>query len=171
VRAARTDLRDGLLDRRAWPVVVGTSAVVAAGHGTVFLIAAWTTGTAAAPVRLWPLAMLVLLAMAVPVNVGGWGPREGVAAWAFAVAGFGAEQGVAAATAYGVMGLAATLPGGIVLAVDRFGRRSGGGSHVEAEQDVVADQEDRPVGEPDAVGDPVDAERSDRLDAGADDRR
>ena len=45
--------------------------------------------------------MLVLLAMVVPLNVGGWGPREGVAAWAFAAAGWGAAQGVAAATAYG----------------------------------------------------------------------
>ena len=44
--------------------------------------------------RLWPLAMLVLLAMVVPLHVGGWGPREGVAAWAFAAAGLGAAQGV-----------------------------------------------------------------------------
>jgi uncharacterized membrane protein YbhN (UPF0104 family) len=170
VRAIRGDLRDGLVSRRAWPVVLLTSAVVAAGHGGIFLIAAWTTGTAASPARLAPLAMLVLLAMAVPLNVGGWGPREGAAAWAFAVAGLGADQGVAAATAYGVMGLAATLPGGIVLAADRF-RRSGGAGDVEAEQDVVAGQEDRPVDQPDAVRDPVHAERSDRLDTCADDGR
>ena len=88
-----------------------TSVVVAAGHGTVFLVAAWTTGTDASLARLLPLAMLVLLAMVVPLNVGGWGPREGMAAWAFAAAGLGAAQGVAAATAYGVMGLVATLPG------------------------------------------------------------
>ena len=80
LRAARADIRDGLLDRRAWPVVLLTSAVVAAGHGSIFLVAAWTTGSAAPPARLWPLAMLVLLAMAVPLNAGGGGPREGVAA-------------------------------------------------------------------------------------------
>ena len=67
--------------------------------------------------------MLVLLAMVVPLNVGGWGPREGMAAWAFAAAGLGATQGVAAATAYGVMGLVATLPGAVVLAVDGLRRR------------------------------------------------
>ena len=66
--------------------------------------------------------MLVLLAMAVPLNVGGWGPREGVAAWAFAAAGLGAAQGVTTATAYGVMGLVATLQGGLVLAGDRIHR-------------------------------------------------
>ena len=84
VRAGRADIRDGLLDRRALPVVLLTSVVVAAGHVSIFLVAAWTTGSAASPARLWPLAMLVLLAMVVPLNVGGWGPREGVAAWAFA---------------------------------------------------------------------------------------
>jgi uncharacterized membrane protein YbhN (UPF0104 family) len=122
VRAARADIRAGLLGPRAWPVVTVTSVVVAAGHSSTFLIAAWTTGTTGSPARLAPLAMLVLLAMVVPLSVGGWGPREGVAAWAFAAAGLGAGQGVAAATAYGVMGLVATLPGAIVLAVDR-GRR------------------------------------------------
>jgi glycosyltransferase 2 family protein len=121
-RAARADIRGGLLSPRAWPVVTVTSVVVAVGHAGVFLVAAWTTGSDASLPRLWPLAMLVLLAMVVPLNVGGWGPREGVAAWAFAAAGLGAAQGVAAATAYGVMGLVATLPGGLVLAGDRMAR-------------------------------------------------
>lgn len=122
VRAARADIREGLTGRRVWPVVTVTSVVVAAGHGSTLLIAAWTTGSTASPARLAPLAMLMLLAMAVPLNVGGWGPREGVAAWAFAAAGLGADQGVATAAAYGVMGLVATLPGGIVLGVDRIRR-------------------------------------------------
>ena len=141
VRAARTDVRDGLLDRRAWPVVLMTSVVVAAGHGSIFLIAAWTTGAAASPAQLVPLTALVLLAMAIPLNVGGWGPREGMAAWAFAAAGLGAHAGVATATAYGVMGLVATLPGGIVLAADRIRRsrtprRSGASPGVGAAADV-----------------------------------
>jgi uncharacterized membrane protein YbhN (UPF0104 family) len=122
LRAASSDIRHGLLDRRAWPVVTVTSVVVAAGHSGVFLVAAWTTGSAASPATLWPLAMLVLLATVIPLGIGGWGPREGVAAWAFAAAGLGADQGVAAATAYGVMALAATLPGAAVLAVDRIHR-------------------------------------------------
>ncbi len=122
LRVARADIKDGLLDRRAWPVVTGTSLVVAVGHSGVFLVAAWTTGSDASLLRLWPLAMVVMLAMLVPFSVGGWGPREGAAAWAFAAAGLGAAQGVAAATAYGVMGFVATLPGGIVLAGDRIRR-------------------------------------------------
>jgi glycosyltransferase 2 family protein len=170
LRTVRGDVRDALLDPRAWPVVVTGSVVVAAGHGTIFLVAAWTTGTDASPARLWPLAMLVLLAMVVPLTVGGWGPREGMAAWAFAAAGLGADQGVAAATAYGVLGLVATLPGAVVLALDGMHRRAGS-RHVEGEQHVVAGQEHRAVDQPDAVGHAVDPDRPDGLDARADDGR
>ena len=48
-------------------------------------------------------------------NVGGWGPREGVTAWAFAAAGLGASRGVATAVVYGVMVFVASLPGAVVL--------------------------------------------------------
>ena len=61
-----------------------------------------------------PLALLVMQAAALP-NVGGWGPREGVTAWAFAAAGLGASLGVATAVAYGVMVFVASLPGAVVL--------------------------------------------------------
>ena len=62
-----------------------------------------------------PLALLALLAMVPPTNVAGWGPREGVAAWAFDAAGLGAAQGVATAVVYGAMVLVASLPGAVVL--------------------------------------------------------
>jgi hypothetical protein len=124
VRTAGSDLRAGLLNRRAWPRITGASLICVAGHATIFGIAAETTGTAASPARLLPLALLLLSAMAIPLTVGGWGPREGVAAWAFGAAGLGAAQGIAAATAYGVMTLAATLPGALVLAAERLPRRS-----------------------------------------------
>jgi uncharacterized membrane protein YbhN (UPF0104 family) len=166
-RAVRRDVRDGLLGRRAWPVVLGTSVVVAAGHTLTFGIAAWTTGVTAPPAVLLPLAMLVLLAMVVPFTIGGWGPREGVAAWAFGAAGLGAAQGVATATAYGVMGLVATLPGVVVLVLDR---RLPARADVEPEQHVIPRQVHRPIGEVDALGDPVGAQRADRVDARAVDR-
>ena len=60
---------------------------------------------------LLPLAVLVLVAAGLPLNLAGWGPREGMAAWAFAAAGLGAGQGVATAVAYGAMVLVANLPG------------------------------------------------------------
>jgi glycosyltransferase 2 family protein len=113
-RAAARELRDGLLARRAWPAIALASALVVAGHAVTFLIAARTAGAAAPPSRMLPLALVVLLAGALP-NVGGWGPREGVTAWAFAVAGLGASVGVATAVVYGVMVFVASLPGAAVL--------------------------------------------------------
>jgi hypothetical protein len=98
-----------------WPAVVATSLVAAAGHVVVFLVAADAAGTAASLTELLPLALLVMLAAAIPLNVAGWGPREGIAAWAFAAAGLGAAQGATVAVLYGVLALVATLPGAVIL--------------------------------------------------------
>ena len=87
------------------------------GHAMTFLIAARAAGSVASTVRMLPLAVLVLLAAGVPTNIAGWGPREGVAAWVFGVAGLGAAQGVATSVVYGVMVLVASLPGAVVLLV------------------------------------------------------
>jgi uncharacterized membrane protein YbhN (UPF0104 family) len=106
-----------------WPGVVGTSLIAVAGYTATFLIAARAAGSTASLAELLPLTMLVLLVAAVPVNLGGWGPREGVAAWAFAAAGLGAARGVAAGTTYGVLIAVATLPGAVVLVAGWFGRR------------------------------------------------
>ena len=121
--AVVTDIRDGVLRRNALPAVVLSSAVVVCGHTGTFLIAARTAGVTAPISRLLPLAMLSLLAMVLP-SVAGWGPREGVTAWAFSAAGLGAEQGAATAVAYGVLVLAASLPGSLVLIAERLPRRS-----------------------------------------------
>jgi glycosyltransferase 2 family protein len=112
--AVARDLRDALLARRAWPAIALASALVVAGHAATFLIAARTAGATAPPSEMLPLALLVLLAAALP-NVGGWGPREGVTAWAFAAAGLGPSLGVATAVAYGAMVFVASLPGAVVL--------------------------------------------------------
>jgi uncharacterized membrane protein YbhN (UPF0104 family) len=117
LHTAAADLRGGLLARRAWLGIVLASTVVVAGHAATFLLAARTAGSTESPLRLLPLALLTLLAMGMPTNIGGWGPREGVAAWAFAAAGLGAAQGVATAVVYGVMVLLANLPGAGVLIV------------------------------------------------------
>jgi glycosyltransferase 2 family protein len=112
--AAARDLRDGLLARRAWPAIALASALIVAGHAATFLIAARSAGATAPPAEMLPLALLVMQAAALP-NVGGWGPREGVTAWAFAAAGLGPSLGVAAAVVYGVMVFVASLPGAVVL--------------------------------------------------------
>jgi len=109
------DLRDAVLHRRALPAVVLASVIVVAGHAVTFLIAARTAGATAPTSRMLPLALLAMLAMVLP-SVAGWGPREGVTAWAFGATGLGASLGVATAVVYGVMALVASLPGALVLA-------------------------------------------------------
>jgi glycosyltransferase 2 family protein len=115
-KAAARDLREALLARRAWPAIALLSALVVAGHSVTFLIAAKTAGVTAPVSRMLPLTLLVLAAAALP-NVAGWGPREGVTAWAFAAAGLGAAHGVATAVVFGAMVFVATLPGAVVLVV------------------------------------------------------
>lgn len=115
LRTAKADVRDGLLARRAWPGVVLTSVVGVFAHLATFVVAARTAGATAPLSQLVPLALLALLAMAVPLNVGGWGAREGVAAWAFGAAGLTVAQGVATAVVFGALVLVSSLPGAVVL--------------------------------------------------------
>jgi len=122
LRAVRDDVRCGLLVRRAWPGVVCASTVAVAGYLSTYLVAARAVGVTTSALTLLPLALLVLLAAGLPLNLAGWGPREGMAAWSFGAAGLGAEQGVATAVAYGAMVIVASLPGAVVLVL-ASGRR------------------------------------------------
>jgi uncharacterized protein (TIRG00374 family) len=115
LRTARGDLRDGVLARRAWPGVVLASVVCVLAHLATFVLAARTAGATAPLPRLVPLALLALLAMSLPLNIGGWGAREGVAAWAFGAAGLTVSQGVATAVVYGALVFVSSLPGAVVL--------------------------------------------------------
>jgi uncharacterized membrane protein YbhN (UPF0104 family) len=109
------DLRVGLLSKGAFPLVVLLSAATVVGHVALFLVAARVAGSAASATLLVPLAVLALLVMALPVNVGGWGPREAFLAMAFGASGLGATQGLTTAVVYGVLALIAGLPGAFVL--------------------------------------------------------
>ncbi|WP_076264010.1 lysylphosphatidylglycerol synthase domain-containing protein [Intrasporangium flavum] len=117
-RTVVDDVRHGLLARRVWPGVLAASALAVAGHVATFLLAARAVGGTLDPARVVPVAFVVLLAAALPLNVAGWGPREGAAAWAFGVAGLGAAQGVVVAVVYGGLVLLAGLPGAVVLLRD-----------------------------------------------------
>jgi glycosyltransferase 2 family protein len=119
--AATRDIRDGLLARRAWPGIVLASALVVVGHAVTFMIAARTAGTTAPATQMLPIALIAMMGMALP-SAGGWGPREGVTAWAFGAAGLGAQRGVTTAVVYGVLVFIACLPGAAVLGVAWFRR-------------------------------------------------
>lgn len=117
LRATLAEAREALLSRRNWPGVTLSSALVLAGHLGMFVLAARIAGSDASVAALLPLAVLALLAMGLPLNIGGFGPREGVTAWAFAATGLGAEAGLATAIVYGVLSFVASLPGAVVLVV------------------------------------------------------
>lgn len=126
VRTGLAEIRTGLLARRNWPGITLASTVVLAGHLATFVVAARAAGADASTVRLIPLMLLALVAMSLPVNVGGWGPREAVTAWAFGTAGLTATQGLTTAVVYGVFAFVAALPGAAVLGVRTLRRLRAG---------------------------------------------
>jgi uncharacterized membrane protein YbhN (UPF0104 family) len=123
IGAALADVRLGLLARDAWPGVLLLSAVTLAGHLVLFLVAARTAGTVAPVWRLMPLLLLALLVMALPVNVGGFGPREAFSAVAFGAVGLGAKLGLTTAVVYGMLTFVASLPGAAVRVFRHAGQR------------------------------------------------
>lgn len=139
-RALKTmavDIRHGLLSKRTWPAVVGLSVLALVGHVGLFLVAAETAGVHASVGQLVPPLVLTLLAGGLPVNVGGWGPRESVAALAFQAAGLGAALGLTVAVVFGVVTFVSTLPGAVVLVLRRR-KRTERPLQVQLEQRVVA---------------------------------
>lgn len=103
--------------------VSAASLIVILGHVATFIVACVAVGVEAPPERLAAVALIVMLAGAIPLNIGGWGPREGAAAWAFAAAGLGAAAGIAASTAFGVLAMIAVAPGAAVVAASALRRR------------------------------------------------
>ena len=120
VRTGLADVRRGLLTRSTWPGAMGLSAAVLVLHVSLFVLAARVAGVSAPITRLLPLLILALLVMGLPLNIGGWGPREAVSAAAFGATGLGASHGVSVAVVYGVLSLVACLPGAGVLAFRHF---------------------------------------------------
>ncbi len=120
------ELRAGVGSPSAIVQVVVASVVAVGCHVAVFAIAVAAVGVQVPPLRSGVIALVVLLGASIPVNIGGWGPREGVAGWTFATAGLGSAAGVAASTTFGVIALIAVAPGAVIaiaLASHRRGDR------------------------------------------------
>jgi hypothetical protein len=106
-----------------WPQLALASVLVVAGHTATFVIAARVAGSTAPLGELLVLLMVIQTAAVIPLSIGGWGLREGVAAWAFAAAGFGAATGITIATLYALLMLIAVAPGAGLLLGDAVLRR------------------------------------------------
>lgn len=77
-------------------------------------LAAAHAAPALAPGTMLALGSLTLAGMSVPINVGGWGPREGAATLAYGLAGLDPATGFTTSVAYGLLALISTLPGALV---------------------------------------------------------
>ncbi|MCU1506345.1 MAG: flippase-like protein [Microbacteriaceae bacterium] len=117
------ELRAGLGSVRASVQVAIASIIVIACHVATFAIATAAVGARVPPPQMLTLAFVILLGASIPLNIGGWGPREGIAGWAFALAGFDASAGVAASTLFGVLAITSVVPGAIATVVFAARRR------------------------------------------------
>jgi GTP cyclohydrolase II len=133
-RAVAADLRRGLLVPGVWPQVTLASVLVVAGHTATFVIAARVAGCTAPLGELVALLLVIQTVVVIPLSIGGWGLREGAAAWAFAAAGLGAASGVTVAILYAVLMLAAVAPGAGLLLGDAVRRRRGAGHSAESRE-------------------------------------
>jgi uncharacterized membrane protein YbhN (UPF0104 family) len=117
------------LRRLSWRgqlAVWGWSAVSLACLVVKFAVVAAALGTVPGRRDVITLALIVLAGMSVPLGIGGFGPREAVAAVVFAAVGLSADSGVATAAGYGVLAAVSALPGVLVMVLDlaRDGRDS-----------------------------------------------
>jgi glycosyltransferase 2 family protein len=104
-----------LAQGRLWGRVAASSLVMTTALTTLFVLAAKSVEPTAPLNKVVPIVVITLLAASLPINIGGWGPREGAAAWAFGSAGLGADLGVAASVGFGVLAFVSTLPGLLVV--------------------------------------------------------
>ena len=144
-RAVSADLRRSLLAPGVWPQLTLASVLVVAGHTATFVIAARVAGCTAPLGELVALLMVVQTAVVIPLSIGGWGLREGAAAWAFAAAGLGAAAGVTVAILYAVLMLAAVAPGAVLLLGDAVRRRRDEGRPIESRRPDPAPRALEPV--------------------------
>ncbi|SDY10314.1 lysylphosphatidylglycerol synthase transmembrane domain-containing protein [Citreimonas salinaria] len=90
---------------------VASSLATAACNLLAFAACAKAIGIALPAGAIAVLVPLILFAMLIPVTVAGWGLREGAAATLLPLAGTSGAAGLAASVAFGLVFLAAVMPG------------------------------------------------------------
>lgn len=103
--------------------LMGASCLSTAAYVAVFAVALHSVGVEVTAALVVPLALTVLAGSAIPLNVAGWGPREGVTAGVFALAGLASADGLTVSVVFGVLSAVATVPGLLVLLGDLVARR------------------------------------------------
>ena len=109
------DFAQAVFSRRAWFPQLLLSLALVGSYVVVYLCCARALGVGTGALALVPLILWVLVAMAVPLSLAGWGIREGAAAGIWMLAGLSVAQGVAISLLYGVVVLVSALPGAFLL--------------------------------------------------------
>jgi len=100
-----------LVGRRVWLPQLALSAGTTVCILAAFAFCALAVGLNLPVGAILTLVPLILLTMLVPITISGWGLREGAAAALLPLAGATASASLAASVAFGLVGLAAVLPG------------------------------------------------------------
>ncbi|HSP26260.1 MAG TPA: lysylphosphatidylglycerol synthase transmembrane domain-containing protein [Saliniramus sp.] len=126
IRGALTDIgpdiRNVFVRRGAWFYQAGLSLTIVSSYIAVFVVAGAALGVAIPPIGWFTIVPMVLLAMLIPISIGGWGLREGAAAALFPLVGIDASLALAVAILYGLINLAGSLPGLWVFVATRARR-------------------------------------------------
>jgi len=115
VRRALTDIgpdiRKVFIERGAWFYQAALSLSIVSSYIAVFVIAGAALGVEIPSIGWITIVPMVLLAMLIPISIGGWGLREGAAAALFPLVGIDASLALAIAILYGLINLVGSLPG------------------------------------------------------------
>jgi len=125
-------LRDNLFTSKVSLAQFASSVLVVATYVAVFVLCARAIGVERPLTELWVLVPPVLMVMAIPLSVAGWGLREGAAALVWMLAGLSASEGVAISLAYGAIVLVSSLPGAVVLLMRRSPASTTAGARADA---------------------------------------
>jgi len=116
-----------LAARNVWPRQVVFSLGTTVCNLAAFTCAARAVGAELSPGAVTALVPLVLLTMVIPISISGWGLREGAAVTLLPVAGVAASDGLAASVAFGLVFVAAVMPGIVMLWLKPRAKPSGNG--------------------------------------------
>jgi len=104
---------------RVLTLQLASAIFVVATYLATYLVASRAIGMETPTLVLLPLVAPVLMTMLIPVTVAGWGLRESAAAVLWGAVGLTAADGVAVSLAYGLIVLLCSLPGAVVLLLNR----------------------------------------------------
>lgn len=89
---------------------------------SAFVLAAWAIGAEIDLLASFVVIPIVLLAMLMPLTIGGWGVREALAAALFPIISSNPTEGLAASVAFGLVLLLASMPGVVAVFVVKRSR-------------------------------------------------